>query len=211
MQVTALFITAFLVGLSGAMMPGPLLTLTIAESARRGFIAGPLIILGHAILELLLIFVLLGGLSEYFHRADVTNIIALVGGSFLIYLGITMVRDTLAGNVTLDKLDKAEVKQIRFHPIIAGALVSLSNPYWSLWWATIGLSYLTLALRSGIPGIASFFSGHIMADLAWYSLVALAISAGQRFISQRIYAAILVFCGLFLLGLGTYFIYGVFA
>ncbi|MDD4171883.1 MAG: hypothetical protein PHQ94_06555 [Syntrophomonas sp.] len=41
MGIGALFVTAFIVGLSEAMMPGPLLTATIAESMRHGFPAGP--------------------------------------------------------------------------------------------------------------------------------------------------------------------------
>ena len=54
MELLAIFTTAFVVGFSGAMMPGPLLTVTIGESARRGFSAGPLLVLGHAVLELAL-------------------------------------------------------------------------------------------------------------------------------------------------------------
>ena len=47
-------ITSFIVALSGALMPGPLLTLTVGEAARR-VLGGPLIIVGHALLELALV------------------------------------------------------------------------------------------------------------------------------------------------------------
>ncbi|HHV15150.1 MAG TPA: LysE family transporter [Gelria sp.] len=208
MDVTALFITAFLVGLSGAMMPGPLLTVTIAESARRGFKAGPLIVLGHAILELALIIALLAGLSFYLKKPLVTNIISIVGGAFLLFIGLNMIRDVLAGRATLEGSGN-DVKGVNMHPVMAGILVSVSNPFWIVWWATIGLTYLTMALKSGVMGITSFFSGHIMADLLWYSLVAAAIAGGRRFIKPQVYQGIIMLCGLFLIGLGGYFIYGV--
>lgn len=208
MQIPALFVTAFIVGLSGAMMPGPLLTLTITESARRGFIAGPLIVLGHAILELILVLALLAGAAVYLSQPGVTRIISILGGGFLIYLGIITVRDILAGRVQLNNLEQPSSGTSRFHPVLGGALISLSNPYWSLWWATIGLSYLTLALQKGFPGVTSFYAGHIMADLVWYSLIAAAIAGGRKFINQKIYSAILVFCGVFLVALGIYFLYG---
>lgn len=206
MNITALFVTAFLVGLSGAMMPGPLLTVTIAESARRGFKAGPLIVLGHAILELALIIALMAGLSFYLQKSTVTTVISLIGGAFLIFIGLNMVKDVLKGRVTLENSKNETNKGVNMHPVMAGILVSLSNPFWSVWWATIGLTYLTMALKSGTIGIAAFFSGHIMADLLWYSLVAAAIAGGRRFIKQQIYQGIIVLCGLFLIGLGGYFV-----
>ncbi len=209
MDITALFATAFLVGLSGAMMPGPLLTVTIAESARRGFVTGPMIMLGHAILEFVLIIALIGGLSAFLTRDAVTTAIAVVGGSFLLYLGFTMSREALTGQVQLADWngDAAAGKSKGMPLVLAGIVISISNPYWILWWATVGLTYLTMALEMGSVGVASFFSGHILADLMWYSAVAAAVAGGRKFISDQIYRYVIVICGIFLLGLGVYFIY----
>jgi threonine/homoserine/homoserine lactone efflux protein len=206
MNITALFATAFLVGLSGAMMPGPLLTVTIAESAHRGFKAGPLIVLGHALLELALIIALLAGLSFYLKKPVVTNVISLVGGGFLIFIGLNMIRNVIKGRVSLEQNKNNTGKGMTMHPVVAGILVSLSNPFWIVWWATIGLTYLTLALKSGTAGIASFFTGHIMADLLWYSLIAAAVAGGRRFLKQQVYQVVIILCGVFLTGLGGYFI-----
>ncbi|HEY1405238.1 MAG TPA: LysE family transporter, partial [Spirochaetota bacterium] len=64
----SIFGSSFLIALSGAMMPGTLLTVTVAESTRRGMIAGPLLILGHAILEFALLLALLFGLAPLFGK-----------------------------------------------------------------------------------------------------------------------------------------------
>jgi threonine/homoserine/homoserine lactone efflux protein len=93
------------------------------------------------------------------------------------------------------------------HPVLGGILFSISNPYWILWWATIGLGYITLSLQKGLLGITSFFSGHILADLVWYSLISAAVAGGRKFLSDRVYSGIIVACGIFLLGLGVYFLY----
>ncbi len=210
MTISALFITAFLIGLSGAMMPGPLLTVTIAESATRGFIAGPLIILGHAILELILILAVIAGLSVFLSNTSVSSTIALLGGTFLVYLGFTMSRDAAAGKVSMGdiNLDNTGSNAKGMHPVLAGAVISLANPYWSIWWATIGLTYLTISLESGTLGLAAFFSGHILADLAWYTLVAAVVAGGRKFISPRLYKYVIIVCGVFLLLLGGYFVLG---
>lgn len=229
MTVGALFITAFFIGLSGAMMPGPLLTLTIAESMKRGFIAGPLIMLGHAVLEFALIIALVAGLSVFLSSAAVSNSIALLGGAFLLYLGFSMSKDALKGRISLAGIDQsravaektdmqtealasspkhqAVTEKTGLHPVVAGAVISLANPYWSIWWATVGLTYLSLSLESGQIGLLSFFSGHIMADLSWYTLVAALVAGGRKFISPQLYELVIVGCGIFLLVLGAYFIY----
>jgi len=66
LTVWGTFLSAFLIGFSGAMMPGPMLGVTISGSLRKGFIAGPLVVLGHGILELLLVFAMAFGLSAFF-------------------------------------------------------------------------------------------------------------------------------------------------
>lgn len=209
MEITALFTTAFIVGLSGALMPGPLLTATMVSSAERGWWAGPQIVLGHALLELALVAALLAGIAQLLVQPTVTMVIALVGGVFLVYLGMTMIRDVWSGRLKAinTNTDESPSVPVTMHPVLTGILVSLFNPYWSIWWATIGLGYLTLSLKSGQAGIISFFSGHILSDLAWYTMIALAVSKGQSLLSPKIYQALLVSCGLFMLGLGIYFFY----
>ncbi|MGE5390403.1 MAG: LysE family transporter [Deltaproteobacteria bacterium] len=210
MHLLMLFGTAFVVAMTGAMIPGPMLTVTVAESARRGFWTGPLIVLGHGILELMLILALLAGLSAYLTRPAVTNVISVAGGVFILYMGFNILKDLRLGRLSLAESASSPDGDPRMNPVLAGILVSLSNPYWSFWWAAIGLTYLTLAVKSGWLGVAAFFSGHILADLSWYSLVSLGVSAGRNVLKPLVYQVVLGVCGVFLLGLGIWFISGVF-
>ncbi len=94
----------------------------------------------------------------------------------------------------------------RIGPFVAGLTTSVSNPYWFLWWATFGLSWLLRSLERGVAGVISFYTGHIMADLLWYFLVAILVITGKRFISDRVYNWVILACGTFLVILGARFI-----
>ena len=90
--------------------------------------------------------------------------------------------------------------------VFSGFLTSVANPSWFIWWATLGTTYMFWSLQRGIMGITFFYTGHILADFGWYSLVALMIGSGRKFITAPIYRGILITCGLGLMALGGYFI-----
>jgi threonine/homoserine/homoserine lactone efflux protein len=192
--------TSFIVALSGAMMPGPLLTVTVGEAARRGFWAGPLIMVGHALLELALVLLLLAGVGAWLNRPSILGLVGVMGAGMLGWMGLTLMRASRHSRLEFDPQ-----AQTGLHPIMAGVLLSLANPYWLLWWLTIGLGYVMFAGKYGLPGVALFYVGHILADFAWYSLVSGAVAQGRRFLSDRVYQAFLACCGLFLVGFGGYF------
>jgi len=199
-----IFSTSFIVAFSGAMMPGPLLALTVAQAARRGFWAGPLLILGHALLELPILLLLMLGLVRIQSEGAIPAIISIIGGIVLIVMGImVLARSRQVAMPTANVATKNGKRQ----GIVIGILGSAANPYFFIWWVTIGASYLLWALKLGSWGIASFFSGHILADLAWYTLVAFVIATGRKVMSNTVYRWIFIVCGLALVGLGGYFIF----
>ena len=184
-------------------MPGPLLTVTISESARRGYIAGPLLIAGHSILELALVAAICLGLGVYLRAAPVMAATALLGGSILLYLGVQMLRT--AGRHSIQARSQGAAALCR-KPVITGALTSLANPYWTLWWATFGLGYLMRISGKGLPGIAVFFAGHIAADFAWYTMVSFGVSKGAAIMGDRTYQTLIRACGVFLVLFGGWFV-----
>jgi threonine/homoserine/homoserine lactone efflux protein len=192
--------TSFVVALSGALMPGPLLTGTVGEAARRGFWAGPLIIAGHALLEAALVLLLLAGVGAWLHRPGVLGLVGVLGAGMLGWMGLALMRSSRHSRLEFDaKADSG------LHPVLAGALLSAANPYFLLWWLTIGLGYVLFSAKYGLLGVALFYTGHILADFVWYSLVSGAVAQGRRFISDRLYQGFLACCGLFLVGFGGYF------
>ncbi|MBZ0157148.1 MAG: LysE family translocator [Alphaproteobacteria bacterium] len=205
MKLLFIAVSSFLVALSGALVPGPLFSITIAESARRGSSAGPLIILGHALLELVLVVLLIGGIAPYLTSPLTKTIAGTVGGLVLMYMGYQLLRD--ARNARLSTA--ADGPHRKMHPVLSGFLSSLSNPYWIIWWATIGLGYLAGALSFGLPGVVAFFIGHILADLAWYCLLSLAVARGKSLIGDRGYRFLLASCGIFLMLFGAWFAKGI--
>lgn len=199
-----MFWSAFLIGFSGAMMPGPVLTATIAEVLKRGFRAGPLIVWGHAILEITLLAAIVWGLGRWIERDIVKSLLGLGGGVLLIAMGAQMAW-TAKRAVAKAMAATGNQAQSAKGPVLTGILTSVSNPYWSIWWATTGLYYASLSLQRGITGLASFYAGHILSDLTWYSLVAGAVAGGRKICPPGLYHALIVLCGLGLVALGAYF------
>ena len=89
--------------------------------------------------------------------------------------------------------------------VLLGITMSITNPYWSIWWLSIGLGLTLAAQKSGLTAVIIFFLGHILADFSWYSVVALVISKGRKFISLKVYRGIIFVCGLALIGFSIYF------
>jgi threonine/homoserine/homoserine lactone efflux protein len=198
---SGIFVTSFIVALSGAMMPGPLLTVTITESTKRGAWAGPLLMVGHSILEFVFILLILFGLGEILKQDKILSGIAFFGSAVLLWMGLGMIKSvktiTLLGDE--NKSTKKEKSSLIKNPILAGIFVSLSNPYWTVWWLTIGLAYIFMSIKFGIVGIAVFFVGHILADFAWYTFISTSITFGKKYFSDKIYKGVIGFCGVFLL------------
>ena len=88
-SLAAIFGTSFVVSLTGALSPGPLVTVTMREGVRRGFWAGPALAFGHGAIELVLVVGLALGLNELLDNDAVTASVALAGGAFLVWMGAT--------------------------------------------------------------------------------------------------------------------------
>jgi threonine/homoserine/homoserine lactone efflux protein len=203
-----MFGTAFIIGLSGAMMPGPVLVATINRSARMGFKAGPLVVLGHAIIEAALVTAIIFGLGAALEKQSVVNPILLFGGAMLVFMGVQILNELRLGQVVLPKGPEKTVEgegESVLRPVIDGIITSGSNPYWMVWWATIGLALIYKASELGNLGIPTFYTGHILSDLAWYSVVSAGIAVGTRHMTDLVYQLILGGCSLFLIGLGLLF------
>ncbi len=203
MELALLFVTAFVVGLSGALMPGPLMTVTIDWAARRGFRTGLLPLLGHAFAEAAMVLALVFGLSQILNNGLVRGAIGLLGGAVLVWMGYGMGRDAWSGQASLALTGAGQ--QPRLAPVPTGVAVSVGNPYWLLWWATVGAGFVASSLQWGAVGLATFYGGHIVSDLAWLSLVAAVIVTGRRLLSDKVYRGLILVCGAFLVALGLYF------
>jgi threonine/homoserine/homoserine lactone efflux protein len=204
MDLIKILFTSYLIAFSGAMVPGPLLTITISKTAEIGFKAGPILILGHGILELILIIIITMGAAPFLQNNTVLITIAFIGSTFLMIMAIGMLKSI--PNLTLD-LTKKENEKENSNIIMSGALLSLANPYWIIWWATIGLGYILVSQKFGLLGIIIFFIGHIMGDLTWYSIISYTITKGEKFFTDKTYKILIGTCGIFLIFFAVSFIY----
>ncbi len=200
--LAALFAASFVTALSGALAPGPLLTVTIAEAHRRGAIVGPLLIVGHALLEMAMVAALLLGVSAVLGRPTVVGVTGIVGAVVLVWMGIGILRESAE-----EVFAATDSRGSGRHPVVLGAIISAVNPYWTIWWLTIGAAFLTRAVEYRAAGVIAFFVGHILADLGWYTLVATGVDRGKGIVGPTVLRAVLVVCGVFLLGLAAYFAY----
>ncbi len=200
-----LFLTALAVAFSGAMMPGPLLTYTISQSLNNGPYSGLIIIIGHAILELVLIVLIFLGFDIILQSNIAQIIIGIVGGALLIYMGVNMIIESTKNKI---RINISSGKTNKKNMIIAGFVISAANPYFLLWWVVIGLGFLLQAYKSfDIAGVTLFYVGHISADFIWYGLISVVVGKTRKFIKENIYRFIIIVLGCLLIFFGGGFVY----
>ena len=206
---------SFAVGLSGALSPGPLTVLAIREAVRLGWWAGPLTTVGHGVMELVLVVALSLGLSNVLEDGSGMAIISLAGGTILLGMGWQLLKTPYERlQVELDSARSGVVNnrmpgQRALLSVASGAaLASVANPYWILWWASVGTKLTVDSLAYGILGPGVFFTGHVLSDLAWLTLVTFVVGHGRGRMNPMAYRVLLITSAVFLLSLGLVFFLG---
>lgn len=193
---------AFVLALTGAIVPGPVLALVIGQVLALGVAAAAYVLVGHALLELVLVTALAAGAARWFRSGRVRGAVSILGGLVLVAMGQDMLRH--AGAVTVTTAAGAGLPWYAL--VAAGAGVSLSNPYFTGWWATVGSGQVAALGLRRLSDYVAFFLGHEMGDVAWYMLVAVLLATGKGFLSDSVYRALMYACGAILLALGVWFL-----
>lgn len=197
-----MFILGFLIGLSGALAPGPTLIATINASLKQGWSAGPRVTLGHVMVEVVMVGLIIAGLSLLI--GDYTWLIAGIGGCALVIFGILTILESRHARIDITRNNERTDS-----PFLAGAITSISNPYFWIWWFTVGSTLLIGAFAGGIPIVLAFILGHWAADLGWFTLVSVSIHKGRFILKEQQYRMILAVCGVFLVCFGGYYLFTV--
>lgn len=185
------------ISLSGVMMPGPVFAVTVAKGYRNK-IAGTLIALGHGAIEFPLMFLIYFGLTGVFTSNIVQKIISFVGGLILICMGLQTLK-------TQNKKSE-EYNGSGHNPFFAGILATGANPYFFLWWTTVGTALIMNASVFGLIGVLFFAIAHWSCDLIWDTFLSMVVFKSRRFWTKRTHNIVLAFCFIVLVGFGIWFI-----
>ena len=194
-------VSAIFISLSGVMMPGPVFAVTIAKG-HKDKNAGAFIAFGHGIIEFPLMLLIYLGFAQFFTSNAVKMVIGLVGGTMLIFMGIQMFRAR--------KSIAAEGKDLPYNSLTAGIITSGANPYFFLWWATIGAALILTASTFGLIGFLLFVIVHWFCDLFWYLFVSMATFKSKHLWGRRTHEIIFGACSAILVVFGLWFIGSIF-
>jgi threonine/homoserine/homoserine lactone efflux protein len=192
-------LSAIAISLSGVMAPGPITAASLAAGARHRH-AGAMIAIGHAVVEIPLVLFLVAGVANFLGSEAVRTAIGLAGGTILVLMGLQLL-------LTLPKQTGQSEAPVQRHPLITGIVLTAANPYFLVWWATVGLALATRAMTWGAAVLVLFVIVHWLCDLGWLELLSQAGFTGSRIFGHRAQRIVFAICGVLLLGFGAKFLY----
>ena len=192
-----ILLSIVVISFSGVMMPGPMFAVTMAKSYKSPW-AGTQISLGHAVIEVPLILLIYFGLTQFFHNNVVQLVLSLLGSGMVLWLGISMFR------ARAEVIQKG--KDLPYTGFTAGILTSGFNPFFLLWWATIGSMLIVRILDFGTTGLIAFIIVHWLCDLVWLSLVSILVNRTHSLWGQKLQEWLFIACSLLLVGFGIWFL-----
>ena len=192
-----ILLSVILISLSGVMMPGPMFAVTLAKSYKSPW-AGAQIAIGHAVIEVPLILLIYFGFAPFFQDNLVQLTLSMAGGGMVIWLGLTMFR------ARTEVVGKG--KELPYSAFTAGIITSGLNPFFLLWWATVGSMLIMRFLDFGITGLAVFTIVHWLVDLLWLSFVSVLVYRTHSLWGVRFQEGVFIACSLLLVAFGVWFV-----
>jgi threonine/homoserine/homoserine lactone efflux protein len=192
-----ILLSVVVISLSGVMMPGPMFAVTLTKSYKSPW-AGTQISLGHAVIEVPLILLIYFGFAQFFENTMVQFGLSIAGGGMIIWLGINMFRART--EVT------ARGKDLPYNAFTAGIITSGFNPFFLLWWATIGSMLIMKFLDFGATGLTLFIIVHWLCDLVWLSFVSNLVYRTHSLWGRKLQEGVFIGCSLLLVGFGAWFL-----
>ena len=181
-----------LVSTSGVLSPGPLFFINILYGSKYGFFVGLKIASGHAIVEFPIIIALSYGLYSFSYTLNLSDVIfkfiGLIGGIFLLLFSILQIISILKDKST----NSQAITNLKFNiknPILAGFIFTIINPFFLVWWLTIGSKLISdSVINFGIlEGISIIFLSHIWMDYFWLWFTSFMINKGKHIIKEKVY------------------------
>ncbi|MEZ5333895.1 MAG: LysE family transporter [Methanolobus sp.] len=198
------FILGFTVGISAALIPGPMMFATIGISMKKGWRTGPWVFIGHALVESAIFLLILAGAASLLGNG-IISYISIIGGCIMILFGIMLVGSAKKVS-SMDIAASAGKKELSSRPVSAGILTSALNPSLVIWWLTAGSAIIMQEYILGIFAVITFILGHWTADLGFLVAVSFSSSRGKELLSQKTHEIILYFCGTFMAIFGFWFL-----
>lgn len=194
-------ITVVIISVSGVMAPGPLFTASVAYGTRVGLKSGIKMAYGHTLVELPLVVFLGIGAISLDALPQFREYISVLGAvSLFVFAGLQI--RAVYGKSLSDQLPK-------HGPFFIGILLSALNPFFLVWWFTIGFKLISdaMAMYSFI-GIGIVFGFHIWMDYAWLGMTGFLSKRGKNVLSTKNYKIFMVILSGVLVYFGINFLIG---
>ncbi|APV45447.1 Threonine/homoserine/homoserine lactone efflux protein [Dehalogenimonas formicexedens] len=192
----ALLASVFVISLSGALMPGPVFATVLVKSCKSQW-AGVQASLGHAVIEVPLIILIYFGAAAFFAHTAVQFVLGVAGGAMVVWMGVGMFRARKA--IATSQKDTA------YSAFTAGIILSVGNPFFLLWWATVGALLVSKASEFGAGGLWGLILTHWLTDLIWMSFVSAVVFRTHRLWAPALQESVFILCSLLLVGFGGWF------
>jgi len=203
-QLLGFALVVIVISASGVMSPGPLFAANIFYGLKGGTKAGLKMAYGHTVVELPLVILLGIGAFSLETIPEFRTYIAIVGAiGLFVFAGIQLKQ------IFKNSLDI--INEPRHGPFLAGVLLSVLNPFFIIWWLTIGFKLISDALIIwSFWGILIMFVLHIWMDYAWLSSTAFVSSRISKILSNRSFKFLVVGLSIIMVYFGITFLIGAF-
>ena len=189
-------ISAAGISLSGVMLPGPLTAATIAKGYTDKN-AGAVIGIGHVVVELPIIALIYFGFASFLTEPLMKQITGTAGGLLLIFMG-AMIFFTFKRPVT-------EAGVLPYNSLVTGMVMTGGNPYFFLWWATIGIALIGSAASFGFYALILLIVIHWSCDVVWGQIISVTVFRTKHLWTPQVQKVVFGICGIALIAFGIYF------